>query len=151
MVAFFFLVPLVLVFWMSLNDWKLLGTPSFNFPDNYKAVPKDDLLKGAIGFTLKYTVITTVVLSAVAMGLALLVQERRPATGLLRTVFFLPGAVGFAAASLLFYAFYSDGGPIDDVLMRLHIISHPVGWLSTPGKALFSTVMMVIWRFAGFN
>jgi len=26
-----------------------------------------------------------------------------------------------------------------------------VGWLSTPGHALFSTVVMVIWRFAGFN
>ncbi len=151
MVTVFFLVPLVLVFWMSLNDWKLLGTPTFNFPENYKDIPQDALLKSAIGFTLKYTAIVTVVLSGVALGLALLVQEARPGTGLMRTAFFLPGAVGFAAASLLFYSFYSDGGPIDDVLMKLHIVGHPVGWLSTPGKALFSTVMMVIWRFAGFN
>ena len=33
----------------------------------------------------------------------------------------------------------------------LHLIHQPVGWLSTPGHALFSTVVMVIWRFAGFN
>jgi multiple sugar transport system permease protein len=151
MVTVFFLVPLVLVFWMSLNDWKLLGTPTFNFPENYRDIPQDALLKSAIGFTLKYTAITTVVLSTVALGLALLVQEQRPGTGFMRTAFFLPGAVGFAAASLLFYSFYSDGGPIDDIFMKLHLISHPVGWLSTPGKALFSTLMMVIWRFAGFN
>jgi multiple sugar transport system permease protein len=151
MVVVFFLVPLVLVFWMSLNDWKLLGTPAFNFPENYRDIPQDALLKSAVGFTLKYTAIVTVVLSGAALGLALLVQESRPGTGLMRTAFFLPGAVGFAAASLLFYSFYSDGGPIDDVLMKLHLVSHPVGWLSTPGKALFSTVMMVIWRFAGFN
>jgi multiple sugar transport system permease protein len=151
MVTVFFLVPLVLVFWMSLNDWKLLGTPSFNFPENYKDIPQDALLKSAVGFTLKYTAIVTVVLSGVALGLALLVQEARPGTGLMRTAFFLPGAVGFAAASLLFYSFYSDGGPLDDIFMKLHLVSHPVGWLSTPGKALFSTVLMVIWRFAGFN
>jgi multiple sugar transport system permease protein len=62
MVTVFFLVPLVLVFWMSMNDWKLLGTPTYNFPDNYSAIPKDVLLKSAVGFTLKYTAIVTVVL-----------------------------------------------------------------------------------------
>jgi len=152
MVTVFFLIPLVLVFWMSLHDWKILGTPTWNFPENYKGIPKDELLKNAIGFTLKYTVIVTVVLSGSAMGLALLVQEtRRPGTSLLRTAYFLPGAVGFAAASLLFYSLYIDSGPLDDFLMWLGVIDKPFGWLSTPNKALFSTIVMVIWRFAGFN
>ena len=152
MVTVFFLIPLVLVFWMSLHDWKILGTPTWNFPENYKGIPKDELLKNAIGFTLKYTVIVTVVLSGAAMGLALLVQEtRRPGTSLLRTAYFLPGAVGFAAASLLFYSLYIDSGPLDDFLMWLGVIDKPFGWLSTPNKALFSTIVMVIWRFAGFN
>ena len=151
MVVVLFLVPLVLVFWMSMNNWRLLGTPTVNFPQNYSDIPDDQLLRGAIGFTLKYTVITTVVLSAVAMGLALMVQNPRPGTGFLRTAYFLPGAVGFAAASLLFYSFYSDGGPFDDALMKIGILNAPFGWLSTPNKALFSTIVMVIWRFAGFN
>src|SRR5262249_23685386 len=98
MVIVFFVVPLALVFWMSFNDWKILGSPTFNCPQNYKDAVDDDLLKTAIGFTLKYTAITTVVLSAVAMGLALLVQEARPGAGLLRTLYLLPAAVGFAAS-----------------------------------------------------
>jgi multiple sugar transport system permease protein len=152
MVTVFFLVPLALVCWMSLHDWKLLGSPTWNFPENYRDIPKDQLLKDAIGFTLKYTVIVTVVLSTFAMGLALLVQETsRPGTGFLRTAYFLPGAVGFAAASLLFYSLYIDSGPLDDFLMWLGVIDKPFGWLSTPNKALFSTIVMVIWRFAGFN
>jgi multiple sugar transport system permease protein len=152
MVTVFFLIPLVLVFWMSLHDWKILGTPTWNFPENYKDIPDNQLLKDSIGFTLKYTVIVTVVLSAFAMGLALLVQETsRPGTGFLRTAYFLPGAVGFAAASLLFYSLYADSGPLDDFFMTLGVIDKPVGWLSTPDKALFSTIVMVIWRFAGFN
>jgi multiple sugar transport system permease protein len=152
MVTVFFLIPLVLVFWMSLHDWKILGTPTWNFPENYKDIPDNQLLKDAIGFTLKYTVIVTVVLSGFAMGLALLVQEtRRPGTSLLRTAYFLPGAVGFAAASLLFYSLYIDNGPLDDFLIWIGVIDKPFGWLSTPNKALFSTIVMVIWRFAGFN
>jgi multiple sugar transport system permease protein len=150
-VGVFFLVPLVLVFWMSANRWRVLGSPSFNFPDNYSAVADNQLFRDSVSFTLKYTAITTIVLSLVALGLALLVQNQRPGVGFLRTAYFLPGAVGFAAASLLFYGFYSGSGPIDGWLRDLGITDEPINWLGTPNAALFSTVAMVTWRFAGFN
>ena len=150
-VVVFFLVPLALVFWMSANDWPLLGSPTQNLPDNYSNIGHDQLLRDAITFTLKYTAIVTVVLSGVAMGLALLVQEQRPGVGIMRTAYFLPGAVGFAAASLLFYGFYAQDGPLDDILKATGIIDEPVAWLGSPSKALFSTIAMVVWRFAGFN
>jgi multiple sugar transport system permease protein len=70
---------------------------------------------------------------------------------LFRTAYFLPGAVGFAAASLLFYGFYTQSGPLDDLLINLGITDEPINWLGTPNAALFSTIGMVIWRFAGFN
>jgi multiple sugar transport system permease protein len=151
MVGVFFVLPLGLVFWMSANRWRLLGSPSFNFPDNYARITENQLFLDSVVFTLKYTAIVTVVLSAVAMGLALLVQEERPGTGFLRTVYFLPGAVGFAAASLLFYGFYAQDGPLDDILRATGLVDEPVRWLGTPNAALFSTIAMVIWRFAGFN
>jgi multiple sugar transport system permease protein len=150
-VGVFFLLPLALVFWMSVNDWPLLGSPEVNFPDNYTAIPDNRLFLDSVTFTLKYTAIVTVLLSGVAMGLALLVQERRPGVGLLRTAYLLPAAVGFAAAALLFYGFYSEIGPLDDILMSLGIVDERVSWLGTPNAALFSTIAMVIWRFAGFN
>ena len=151
MVGVFFVLPLGLVFWMSANRWRLLGSPTFNFPDNYTRIPENQLFLDSIVFTLKYTAIVTVVLSAVAMGLALLVQEERRGTGFLRTVYFLPGAVGFAAAGLLFYGFYAQDGPLDDLLQATGLVDEPVRWLGTPNAALFSTIAMVIWRFAGFN
>jgi multiple sugar transport system permease protein len=150
-VGVFFLVPLALVFWMSVNRWPLLGSPTVNFPDNFADIPDNRLFVDSVWFTVKYTVIVTVLLSLVALGLALLVQERRPGVGLLRTAFLMPAAVGFAAASLLFYGFYSEIGPLDDILTGLGIVDEQVAWLGTPNAALFSTIAMVIWRFAGFN
>ncbi len=150
-VGVFFLLPLALVFWMSANKWPLLGSPTRNFPDNYSRIPDDQLFRDAVSFTLKYTLIVTVLLSAIALGLALLVQESRPGVGFMRTAYFLPGAVGFAASSLLFYSLYSDDGPFNDVLRWLGVVNEPVEWLGTPNAALFSTIAMVIWRFAGFN
>ena len=150
-VVVFFLVPLVLVFWMSANRWRILGSPTFNFPDNYTKIPDNQLFLDSVTFTLKYTAITTVLLSGIALALALSVQNARPGVGLFRTAYFLPGVVGFAAASLLFYAFYTQSGPLDDLLINLGITDEPINWLGTPNAALFSTIAMVIWRFAGFN
>jgi multiple sugar transport system permease protein len=152
-VGVFFLVPLVLVLWMSLHDWPLIGEPTLNAPANYAGIARNALFVDSVLFTLKYTVIVTVVLFGSAFGLALLVQRHRPGVGLFRTAFFLPGAVGFATASLLFYGLLSrDLGPLNDILSAVGLLRHPVSWISgSPNLALGSTIGLVVWRFAGFN
>jgi multiple sugar transport system permease protein len=141
-VGLFFLVPLGLVAWMSLHRWPLLGAPTLNAPENYAALSDDALLNTAAWFTLKYTVLVTVLLFALAFGLALLVQHAGRGVGLLRTAYFLPAAVGFASASLLFLGLLSaEIGPFGG------LVSVSAG----PGSALGSAVGLVLWRFAGFN
>ncbi|NUP48252.1 MAG: sugar ABC transporter permease [Catenulispora sp.] len=152
-VTLFFLIPLGLVAVMSVNHWPLLGHATPNFPTNYTDMSSNTLLRQAIGFTLKYTVVITIVLFAVSFGLALLVQNPRPGVGALRTAFFLPTAVGFATASLLFLGMLSNEiGPVNPLLKDVGLITKPVDWITgSPGKALTSSVGLVTWRFAGFN
>ncbi|WP_246001982.1 carbohydrate ABC transporter permease [Allorhizocola rhizosphaerae] len=144
-VGVFFIVPLLLVGWMSLHDWPLLGLPEINAPENFTAMADNELIADAAWFTVKYTVIITVLLFAVAFGLALLVQHQRRGVGLLRTAFFLPVAVGFASASLLFLGLLSQEiGPFKT--------DEYISWTSgSPSLALGSAVVLVLWRFAGFN
>jgi multiple sugar transport system permease protein len=152
-VVVLFVIPLGLVMWMSFHQWPLLGAPSINLPDNYTGIADNPLFADAVRFTIKYTAIVTVVLFTAAFGLALLVQRHRPGMGVFRTAFFLPGSVGFAAASLLFYGMLSrDLGPINSIFERLGLIDAPVSWVSgSPGLALASSIGLVVWRFAGFN
>ncbi|WP_377273108.1 carbohydrate ABC transporter permease [Peterkaempfera sp. SMS 1(5)a] len=152
-VGLFFLVPLGLVAWMSLHHWPLLGPATFNAPQNYSRIADNTLIGQAAWFTVKYTVVTTVLLFAVSFGLALAVQHSRPGAGLLRTAFLLPTAVGFATASLLFLGLLSNAiGPVNPLLHTLGLISRPIDWITgSPTTALSSTVTLVIWRFAGFN
>jgi multiple sugar transport system permease protein len=151
-VGLFFLVPLGLLVWMSLHEWPILADPTFEGLDNYSAIDDNQLFEDAVVFTLKYTALTTVVLSLIALGLALLVQHARPGVGLFRTAFFLPGAIGLAATSVLFLGFLNGRfGPIDPFLLDLGVIDEPISWVGTPNMALFSTIVLVIWRFAGFN
>ena len=153
LVVLFFLVPLALIGWISLHRWPLLAPPALNAPANFTGLAGDDLIRSAAWFTAKYTVIMTVLLFVLSMGLALLVQHRRRGVGFLRTAFLLPMAVGFASASLLFLGLLSDEiGPIGDLLRRLGLIDGYVSWTSgSADSALGSAVVLVLWRFAGFN
>ncbi|TQJ30839.1 carbohydrate ABC transporter permease [Microbacterium sp. SLBN-146] len=142
-----FLIPLVLVLQMSGSDWPLLrGNMGWNFPENYVDAVNHRLFWDSIRFTLLYTVITTVLLIGLGLGLALLVQESTRWKGFLRTSFLVPSALGLASASLLFYVLYSPfAGPFAGLME-----SWGITFLGTPEGALWSTVFLIVWRYAGF-
>jgi multiple sugar transport system permease protein len=132
---------------MSASDWPLLsGNQGPNFPENYVDAVNHRLFWDSIRFTLLYTVITTVLLIGLGLGLALLVQESTRWKGLLRTAFLIPSALGLASASLLFYVLYSPiAGPFAGLMK-----SWGITFLGTPDGALWSTIFLIVWRFAGF-
>jgi multiple sugar transport system permease protein len=142
-----FVLPLLLVLQMSASEWPLLGgNQGPNAPANFQDALDNRFFKDALVFTLKYTVLATVLLIGLGLGLALLVQESSRWNSLLRTSFLLPSALGLASASLLFYVLYSPfAGPFAS-------LTHKWGFsfLGSPNAALFSTLFLIVWRYAGF-
>jgi multiple sugar transport system permease protein len=142
-VLIFFVTPILLVGRMSVSDWGLFaGNRGLNAPENFIDVAEYRLFWPAVWFTVKYTVLTTVILLGLALLMALIVQESSRWTGFLRTSFLVPSALGLASASLLFYALYSPQSSPFGFL--------GVSFLGTPTAALWSTVVLIVWRFAGF-
>lgn len=150
-VAVFFLTPLLLVGKMSLSSWKLLGgDKGINFPNDYTSLTSNSLFLPAVWFTIEYTVLVTVLLIGLGLGLALLVQEGGRWVGMMRTVFLLPVALGLASASLLFWGFYSPSiGPISPILEQLGLIHDPISFFETSLSALLSTTFLIVWKYAG--
>ena len=150
-VAVFFITPLLLVARMSLSSWPLLtGNGGLNFPKNYLSIWKNALFGPAIVFTIEYTLIVTVLLIGLGLGLALLVQESGRWVNMLRTVILLPVSLGLAAASLLFWGFYSPSiGPISPILEQLGLIHEPISFLGTSLSALLSTSFLIVWKYSG--
>ncbi|NQX16620.1 carbohydrate ABC transporter permease [Rathayibacter sp. VKM Ac-2857] len=146
-VALLFLLPLGLVLQMSVSDWPLLaGNRGVNFPSNFGDAVTDRFFWASVRFTLLYTVITTVILLSLSLALALIVQESTRWKTFLRTAFLIPTALGLASASLLFYVLYSPlAGPFAGLME-----SWGITFLGTPEGALWSTVFLIVWRFAGF-
>ncbi len=146
-VALLFAVPLLLVIRMSLSKWSLLrGDQGINAPDNFVKAVDHRFFTDSVVFTLKYTALATVLLLALGLGLALLVQESSRWNNLLRASFLIPSALGLASASLLFYVLYSPyASPLAPVMDRFGLT-----FLGSPTAALISTTFLIVWRYAGF-
>jgi multiple sugar transport system permease protein len=164
-VLLFFVLPLVLVIWMSGHACNLLtctvsNPGKVNFPNNYSSFGSDTLFWPAVWFTIEYTVLATLLLVGIGLGLAMLVQTPGRWIGVLRTSFLIPGALGLATASLLYWGLYSGAiGPfnpvmdgINDLGMKLGIVTQTsqVSFLGSPTTALLSTTLLITWKYAGF-
>lgn len=55
---------------------------------------------------------------------------RLKGTRFFKTVIYLPNLIMASAFSMLFFVLFSEGGPINDILMSLHIIDAPYKFLS---------------------
>ncbi|WP_338781548.1 sugar ABC transporter permease [Streptomyces sp. DG1A-41] len=152
LIAVFFYVPLVMMLWMSLHDWPLLGERRFIGLENYRTALGDVAFREAVLFTLEYTLITTPVLLVAAFGLALLVRRGRRGDRFFQGVYFMPVVIGFASGSFLWLFMFQSGiGPTGDLAHRLGLASRDTDWFAGTTSALLMVIAMVTWKFVGLQ
>jgi multiple sugar transport system permease protein len=148
----FLLLPLGMTFWISFHDWPPLGARPFVGLANYRETLTDEVFVEAFLFTTKYTLFVTPAIFLVAMLLALLVDQELRAVGAFRTVYFIPVVIGFITAGLVWrWIFSSEIGLADYIAMSTGLSSEPIGWLSGGNKSLFSVILMIVWKTAGYS
>jgi multiple sugar transport system permease protein len=148
----FFLWPLIRTFVMSLQDYPLLGKPTFTGFSNYSDAFKDKDFLSAIKFTLIYTVITTPVLLVVGLVLASLVRRNTRSARIFQTIFFLPVVIGLASASYLWlFLWQPDIGPVTDILGKLGLLDSSDNLFAHPAPAFLIVLGTVTWKIAGLQ
>lgn len=148
----FFFLPVVLMLWMSLNRWPLLGKISFIGPGNYISALQDQDFLRAAGFTLLYTLIMTPLLLVIGIALALLIRRPGRASRVFQSIYFLPVVVGFAAAGYLWlFMAQPNIGPLLDLLTRSGLASRTDNWFGSFAGALGVVCAMVVWKVAGMQ
>ena len=155
----FWLAPFVYEIYMSLHKLSLTrGNMGFiglqNFLDLFN---RDSMYSEAFFLGLKNTVIFVLVsvplLVLVSLILALLIDNLpKKVQGFFRTIFFMSYAVSVTSVSAIFvWLFSGNGGFINNMLVKMHIISQPVPWLEAQPFALIVLVITTIWWTIGFN
>lgn len=150
-VSCFFLLPLLLTAWMSLNNWSIFGEVHFIGFQNYVAAAKDQVFLGSLVFTTQYTLIVCPLICLLGFILALLVQQPLRGVGLFRTAYFLPVVIGLGTASFLWFWLYNDQvGAIDGLLGYFHLTKTPIAWFNDAKIGLTAVIIMIVWKSSGF-
>ncbi len=151
-VAALTIYPLGQLVYTSMTSASLLGGGRFVGLQNYTRAFGDSTFWQALFFTLKYTLFITPILMAGGFVLALLTWQNTRLKQLTRGVIFLPWVIGLGTSSLLWYWLFDQRvGPINQVLVDLHIVSEPIAWFTDAELGLWAVIISVTWKVIGFG
>ena len=90
-----FVVPFILGFGLSFTEFRTVRDAQFIGLNNYvKAFSEDTEFLSALWFTVKFAVVSVITINIIAFLLALMLTRSVPATGIFRTIFFMPNLIG---------------------------------------------------------
>jgi sn-glycerol 3-phosphate transport system permease protein len=117
--------------------------------DNYAALLDDPIFWKVLGNNAWFALGTIPTAIAIAMVMALWVNEKLPARALVRMAYFTPTVLPMIAVANLWLFFYTPQiGMFDQVGALFGVPSH--NWLGDPNLVLPATMVMVVWKEAGF-
>ncbi len=119
--------------------------------DNYVRIFRDSSMLSALGFTVFYAVVTTVLVTVLAIPLALALNRRFVGRGFVRSVFFFPAVPSVAVLGLVWTFILSPlgSGVINSVLGWVGIA--PVPWLADETLAQLSVILVAVWAQTGWH
>jgi multiple sugar transport system permease protein len=149
-VLFAFVVPAVYNLILSFEQ----ATPAtianlfapFAGLSNYKATFLQSTTQSALYRTLTFTILSLLFQFLIGFGLALLFSLKFPLSKFARSLVIVPWLLPFLVTGFIFkFLFQFEAGAVNQVLQDVHLISHPVGYLLSPGWAYATVLITNVW------
>lgn len=141
--------PIVFSLIISLTDWGGLKVPSFIGVDNYLRLLNDPIFLRAARNTLLFTAMFVPLALVSAVALALLFDRKVRGTSVVRLLCFMPIITDMISVSFIWtWIYHLRFGVLNYVLGLVGI--PPQAWLGDARWALFSLVVLSVWRWAGY-
>lgn len=151
--VFLFLIPLGQSFYWSLTDFTGYDpNPNFVGLRNYQTILTDPSMLSGLGFTLLYGIGTTLLVTMLAIPLAVQLNKAFKGRNLVRSMWFFPAIPSMAILGLVWRYILSplESGVLNSVLMDVFGIG-PFGWLSDTTLARISVILVGVWAATGWH
>jgi multiple sugar transport system permease protein len=156
LITLFFFAPVIAGFLLSLTDFDLYTIgDAHNLRmvglRNYRDLLTSNIFWTAIGNTLYFALVGGPLTVIVSLAAALLVNAKltrwKP---LFRTVYFVPVVTSLVAVAIVFkYLYHPRFGVINLALAKIGI--QGPDWLGDPKWAMFSIILLAVWRGFGYT
>jgi multiple sugar transport system permease protein len=149
-VLFAFVVPVIYNLILSFEVTTPATIASLFAPwagiSNYKITLLQSITQSALIRTLTFTVLSLLFQFLIGFGLALLFNLRFPLNKLARSLVIVPWLLPFLVTGFIFrFLFQLEAGAVNQVLLDVHLIHAPIGYLLSPGWAYVTVLITNIW------
>ncbi|MBI3121694.1 MAG: ABC transporter permease subunit [candidate division NC10 bacterium] len=147
----FFLLPALFSAFVSVTNWKIIGTPTFVGLENYARLVKDPLFATALKNTLLYTAVIVPVMALLGLGLALLLNQPLRGRMLTRLSVFASYVIMVSVVGIIWrWILDPTGAGIVNYYLGILGVA-PLPWLAAPETAMLSIIIATMWWTAGYN
>jgi multiple sugar transport system permease protein len=144
----FNIFPLIYSLGYSFTDFRASTSAPANFIglDNYRELLSDPYIWTNFTITAKYVLVSVGGQVLVGFGVALLLNRKIPAKGLVTTLLLLPMMMSMAVVGLFWQLLYSPSWGIINYALGLEDFE----WLSNADIALYAVALTDIWMWSPF-
>jgi multiple sugar transport system permease protein len=149
-VLFAFAIPIIYNLILSFEQTSLATITHLTAPwaglSNYTTTLKDPTADSAIIRTFSFTVLSLLFQFIIGFGLALLFNLKFPLSRFARSLILVPWLLPLLVTGIIFkFLFQLEAGAVNQILHDLHLISHPIGYVLSPGWAYVTVLVTNIW------
>jgi len=141
----FLLLPVLVVIWLSLYRWDLLGPLRYVGLANWRSVLADADFVNSLIVTTIFVAIVVPAQTVLGLLAATMLARRLPGTGAFRTLYVLPWICAPLAIAVLWHWILA---PTDGAVSA--VLGHRIEWLSDPTLALPVVSAVVVWANVGY-
>ncbi len=147
--AIFQFYPLFYAFFMSFHSWNLLNPPEWIGLANYSRLLTDARFHNSVRVSVQYTLVTMAFLTTLGLGLGILFNRQMRGVSFLRGAYFVPSVMSTVVIAIVWrFVFHPAFGMQTFVTEPLGFFN--VRWLSSTALALWSLIIVGIWRHLGY-
>lgn len=144
----FLVGPMLASIYLSLTQYKMITAPVWLGLANYERMFNDKLVWHSLRVTTTFTFIAVPLGMVAAMAVAVLLNQKIVASGVFRTIFYLPSVISGVAVALVFAWIFNYKFGILNYFLSFIGIEGP-NWLGSPRYALWAFVLMSLWGIGG--
>jgi raffinose/stachyose/melibiose transport system permease protein len=133
---------------LSLFKWNGAATSAMTFVgwDNYiKLFANDTVFRLALTNTLLWTVCSVVLLTSIALGLAVVLNQPLKGRSFFRSIFYFPTILSAIVVAFTWRWMYHPQGVINGFLSLIGLGDAAPAWLAEPSTALWSVFLTSLW------
>ena len=136
--------PMLASIYLSLTNYKMISAPVWIGLANYDRMFSDRLMWQSLKVTATFTLFAVPLGLISAMCVAVLLNQKIFASGVFRTVFYLPSVISGVAVALVFAWIFNFRFGILNYFLSIAGVQGP-NWLGNPRYVLTAFMMMSLW------